>query len=103
VFVFFILVLTITAQQIDVSTVSNGRAPTADEIEARYLTKWRPVFIITIMFGILLSLVELEQMGLSGFPLEIKSGKIQIHWGQIVYSLGKYFRYVMEQPFHQVH
>ncbi|KAK3824529.1 MAG: hypothetical protein J3Q66DRAFT_92536 [Benniella sp.] len=59
VLIFFILVLSITREQISVSTVPYGRAPTADEIAARYLPKWQPAFIGAIVFGILLSLKEL--------------------------------------------
>ncbi|KAF9349965.1 hypothetical protein BGX34_001482 [Mortierella sp. NVP85] len=81
------------SRQIDVSTVSNGRAPTADEIEARYLTKWRPVLITTIVLGLRLSFIELDQMGLS-WILTLDLAAV----GPTAYSLGKYFR----SPFNYV-
>ncbi|KAF9342604.1 hypothetical protein BGX34_007907, partial [Mortierella sp. NVP85] len=62
---FFFLVMTITAKQIQVSTLSNGDAPTADEIAARYLPDWRPVFMVTIAIGMLLILFELLQVAYS--------------------------------------
>ncbi|KAF9936514.1 hypothetical protein BGZ65_002318, partial [Modicella reniformis] len=64
VFLFFILVLVITAKQIAVSSVSN---PTADDIAARYMPEWRPVFIVTIVTGLLLIAYELMQMKYSRF------------------------------------
>ncbi|KAF9345768.1 hypothetical protein BGX34_004504, partial [Mortierella sp. NVP85] len=48
---FFILVMAITAKQIQVSTLSDGDAPTADQIAARYLPEWRPIFKATIGIG----------------------------------------------------
>ena len=86
VFIFLILVLSITGEQIRVSTVPNGRAPTADEIEARYLPKWQPAFIVAIVFGILLSLKELWQIILS-----LELWQIGSSWRKI--------RYVMDQLF----
>jgi len=62
VLVFFILVLAITVQQIRVSSVSSGRVPTADEIAARYLPEWRPVFQAVIAIGSTLLVYELLQM-----------------------------------------
>ncbi|KAK3824658.1 MAG: hypothetical protein J3Q66DRAFT_325676 [Benniella sp.] len=62
---FFMLVMTITAKQIQISTLTDGGAPTADEIAARYLPKWRPVFMVTIAIGLLLILFELLQVAYS--------------------------------------
>ncbi|KAI8351683.1 hypothetical protein B0O80DRAFT_111103 [Mortierella sp. GBAus27b] len=58
---FSILVLTITIQQIHVSTTWQGSEPTVEEIEARYLPQWRPVFILTAVMGIVLIFYELLQ------------------------------------------
>ncbi|KAK3824539.1 MAG: hypothetical protein J3Q66DRAFT_383968 [Benniella sp.] len=77
VLIFFILVVIITAQQIRVSKVSNGQVPSADEIAARYLPGWRPIFMITIAIGFILLGYEMLQMS---------------------YSLKKYFR----SPFNYV-
>ncbi|KAF9952033.1 hypothetical protein BGZ65_005583, partial [Modicella reniformis] len=41
---FFILMMIITGKQISVSSVKKGEVPTADEIAARYLPGWQPVF-----------------------------------------------------------
>ncbi|KAK3824541.1 MAG: hypothetical protein J3Q66DRAFT_325332 [Benniella sp.] len=68
---FFILVVIITAQQIRVSSPPSDHDPTADEISARYLPGWQPVFIVTIAVGFLLIIYELFQ---------------------VKYSPGKYFR-----------
>jgi hypothetical protein len=62
---FFVLVMTITGKQIQVSALSDGAAPTEDEIAARYLPDWRPVFILTIAIGLLLILFELLQVAYS--------------------------------------
>jgi len=57
--------MTITAKQIQISTLPDGDAPTADEIAARYLPKWRPVFMVTIAIGMLLIMFELLQAAYS--------------------------------------
>ncbi|KAF9961094.1 hypothetical protein BGZ65_011228, partial [Modicella reniformis] len=54
VLVFFILMMAITAKQISVSSVKEGEVRTQDEIAARYLPEWRPVFIAVIPFGLML-------------------------------------------------
>ncbi|KAI8351693.1 hypothetical protein B0O80DRAFT_111232 [Mortierella sp. GBAus27b] len=72
VLVFFVLVLVITSQQIVVSTAWQGEAPTHDELEARYMLEWKPVFMVTAAMGLLLVLYETLQFTYS--PLEyIKS------------------------------
>jgi len=63
VLIFFILVLAITVQQIRVSTAPTaGEVPTVDEIAARYLPEWRPVFQAVIAIGSMLLVYELLQM-----------------------------------------
>ncbi|KAF9952884.1 hypothetical protein BGZ65_005000 [Modicella reniformis] len=56
---FFILVLVVTAKQITVSSVVN---PTTEDLAARYLPKWRPVFIATIVSAFMLIAYEVLQM-----------------------------------------
>jgi hypothetical protein len=68
VLIFFVLVLVITAQQIVVSTMWQGEAPTPEEIAARYMPEWRPVFMVTAAMGLLLVLYEALQFTYS--PLE---------------------------------
>ncbi|KAF9344391.1 hypothetical protein BGX34_005737 [Mortierella sp. NVP85] len=63
---FFILVLTITGRQIEVSKLpTDGSAPTEAQIAARYLPGWQPVFYFTIVIGFILVLYELMQMASS--------------------------------------
>ncbi|KAF9342449.1 hypothetical protein BGX34_008129, partial [Mortierella sp. NVP85] len=62
VLIFFILVLATTVQQIHVSSVPSGQVPTPDEIAARYLPEWRPVFLAVIVIGSTLLVYELLQM-----------------------------------------
>ncbi|KAF9931776.1 hypothetical protein BGZ65_004715 [Modicella reniformis] len=62
VLMFFILMMIITAKQISVSAVKKGEVPTADEIAARYLPGWRPVFIVTIVLGLILCAYEIPPM-----------------------------------------
>ncbi|KAF9982262.1 hypothetical protein BGZ65_003067, partial [Modicella reniformis] len=59
---FFILMITITAKQISVSSVKKGHIPTADEIAARYLPEWRSVFVVTMTIGLVLLGYEVRQM-----------------------------------------
>ncbi|KAF9994523.1 hypothetical protein BGZ65_009837, partial [Modicella reniformis] len=59
---FFILMMIITAKQISVSSVKKGEDPTSDEIAARYLPGWRPVFIVTIALGLMLCAYEIPPM-----------------------------------------
>ncbi|KAK3824655.1 MAG: hypothetical protein J3Q66DRAFT_94295 [Benniella sp.] len=65
VFSYFILVLTITGQQIRVSTPSIDHKPTAKEINDRYLLGWHPAFFLTIAIGGLLIFYEFMQMRFS--------------------------------------
>ncbi|KAG0224104.1 hypothetical protein BGX31_008191 [Mortierella sp. GBA43] len=60
--IFFCLVLAVTAAQIEVSTTWKGSAPTPEELQARYLPKWRPVFVTTIVMGFVLVLYEIRQL-----------------------------------------
>ncbi|KAF9352322.1 hypothetical protein BGX34_012212 [Mortierella sp. NVP85] len=60
--VFFVLVVIITVQQIRVSSLLIDQVPTPDEIAARYLPGWQPVFIATIAIGFLLIIYELLQV-----------------------------------------
>ncbi|KAF9345015.1 hypothetical protein BGX34_005105, partial [Mortierella sp. NVP85] len=62
VFVFFILVLAITVQQIRVPNVPSGQVPTTDKIAARYLPEWQPVFLAVIVIGSTLLVYEFLQM-----------------------------------------
>lgn len=62
---YFVLMMTITAKQISVSTLSYGEEPTADEIAARYLPSWRPTFMVAIGIGLFLVMFELLQMRFS--------------------------------------
>jgi hypothetical protein len=77
VLIYFILVLTITGQQIRVSTPSIDHKPTPDEIDDRYLPGWHPAFYLTITIGCLLLIYEFLQMK---------------------FSTWKYFRYVPGYP-----
>ncbi|KAF9351292.1 hypothetical protein BGX34_000686, partial [Mortierella sp. NVP85] len=65
VLIYFILVLTITGQQIRVSTPSIDHKPTQDEIDDRYLPGWHPAFYLTITIGCLLLIYEFLQMKFS--------------------------------------
>ncbi|KAF9937279.1 hypothetical protein BGZ65_001606 [Modicella reniformis] len=62
VFILFLLVVVITSKQISVSAVKKGQTLTEDEIAARYLPGWRPVFMTTIALGCLLSVYEFWQI-----------------------------------------
>ncbi|KAF9952568.1 hypothetical protein BGZ65_005191, partial [Modicella reniformis] len=59
---FFALVMAITVQQIRVSSLKKDQVPTPDEIAARYLPQWRPVFWVTIAFGFVLIGFEVFDM-----------------------------------------
>ncbi|KAK3824653.1 MAG: hypothetical protein J3Q66DRAFT_325657 [Benniella sp.] len=65
VLIYFILVLTITGQQIRVSTPSIEHKPTQEELEDRYLPGWHPAFYMTITIGCLLLIYEFLQMKFS--------------------------------------
>jgi hypothetical protein len=63
---FFILVLTITGRQIEVSKLPpDGSEPTLEQIAARYLPGWQSVFYVTIVIGLALVAYEVMQMAFS--------------------------------------
>ncbi|KAF9410223.1 hypothetical protein BGZ94_001720, partial [Podila epigama] len=60
-FVFFILIVVLTAKQISLYSGEDGDIIQPEDFEARYMVEWRPVYWTTIGFGGVLLFMELLQ------------------------------------------